>query len=184
MLPLEIGPDRTQAGVSRRSGRTLVSVLIAILCVLLACVAAMGPARHLGATADEGAHIGPGLQWWIEHRFAYEPLTPPLARVVVSFLPWLWGFHSQGMQDAWSEGRAVLATSGNPALLLLLARIGTLLFLVWSSAVVWLLGRRAGVPAVRPPRRLPSPALFRCPRLSAKPASRRRIWLRRRPSRR
>jgi hypothetical protein len=147
MLPLEIGPDRPPAGVSRRSVRTLVSVLMAILFVLLACVAAMGPARHLGATADEGAHIGPGLQWWIEHRFAYEPLTPPLARIVVSFLPWLWRFHSQGMQDAWSEGRAVLAASGNPALLLLLARIGTLLFLVWSSAVVWLLGRRAGGPA-------------------------------------
>jgi Dolichyl-phosphate-mannose-protein mannosyltransferase len=144
MLPLEVRAGLRTAEVSRYPTRTLVSVLVSVLCVLLAGLAAMGPAQHLGATADEGAHIGPGLQWWIEHRFSYEPLTPPLARAAVSFLPWLWGFHSQGMPDTWSEGRAVLAASGNPALLLLLARIGTLVFLVWSSAIVWLLGRRAG----------------------------------------
>jgi 4-amino-4-deoxy-L-arabinose transferase-like glycosyltransferase len=132
------------AGMFRRSMPTLASISVAVFCVSLACVAAMGPARHLGATADEGGHIGPGLQWWIEHRFAYEPLTPPLARMAVSFLPWMWGFHSQGQPEVWSEARAVIANSGDPHLLLLLARIGTLVFLVWSSAAVWLLGRRAG----------------------------------------
>lgn len=132
----------------RPAGRIFVSVAISVLCVLLASAIAMGPARHLGATSDEGAHIAAGLQWWNQHRFTYEPLTPPLARIVVSFLPWLWGFHAQGMPDIWSEGHAVLAASGDPALLLLLARMGTLLFLVWSSVNVWLMGRRTGGPAV------------------------------------
>lgn len=67
----------------------LAPVLIAVLLVLMAAALVVGPAAHLGVTADEGAHIAAGLQWWIAHRYSYEPLTPPLARIAVSFLPWL-----------------------------------------------------------------------------------------------
>lgn len=123
-----------------------ISAIVAAALVALACAMALGPVLHLVATADEGAHIGPGLQWWTLHRFSLEPKTPPLARIVVGFLPWLWGFHTQGENNVWSEAHAVIAASGNPPLILLLARFGTLLFLVWASVAVWLLGKRAGGP--------------------------------------
>lgn len=119
-----------------------MTVCIACALVLLAAAAALQSSNHLIAAYDEPVHIATGLQWWASHRFSYEPLTPPLARMVVAFLPWLDGLQPQGAPGHWQEARAVLAAAPDPARTLLLARAGTLLFLAWSAAAAWALARR------------------------------------------
>lgn len=121
---------------------------IASAVVAVAWAFAYGPATTIGVTADEGGHIAAGLQWWTQHRFNYEPLTPPLGRLAAAFLPWLSGVQPQGQDGVWGEGRAILAASQDPGHVLFLARLSSLVFLSLASATVWLITRRGAGPGI------------------------------------
>lgn len=117
----------------------LPSRLAALAIVLFAFAAAIVPlaASHYGPTIDEGAHIAAGMQWLDQHRYSYEPSTPPLARVADALGPYLAGAHSTSNPDMWHEGDHILRDFGNPARMIALARLGSLAFLLLAAAVIW-----------------------------------------------
>ncbi len=115
------------------------SRLAALGIVLFGLAAAIVPlaAAHYGPTIDEGAHIAAGMQWLDQHRYAYEPSTPPLARVADALGPYLAGAHSTGNPDMWHEGDHILRDFGDPAHMIALARLGSLAFLLLAAVVIW-----------------------------------------------
>ncbi|HYL33203.1 MAG TPA: glycosyltransferase family 39 protein [Stellaceae bacterium] len=120
------------------------SAALAIVLVGIAAVAITVGTAHYGPTIDEGAHIAAGLQWLDQGRYAYEPSTPPLARVADALGPYLAGARSTSNPDMWHEGDDILRAAGNSTELLALARLGTLAFLLMAAGVVWRWSRRLG----------------------------------------
>jgi len=117
---------------------------LAIVLVGIAAAAITVAAAHYGPTIDEGAHIAAGMQWLDQGRYAYEPSTPPLARVVDALGPYLAGARSTSNPDMWHEGDDILRATDNPSAMLALARLGTLAFLLMAAGVVWRWSRRLG----------------------------------------
>jgi len=117
---------------------------VAIVLVGLAAVAITFAAAHYGPTIDEGAHIAAGMQWLDQSRYAYEPSTPPLARVADALGPYLAGARSTFNPDMWHEGDDILRSTGNPAAMLALARPGTLVFLLLAAGAIWRWSCRLG----------------------------------------
>ncbi|MGH6975982.1 MAG: ArnT family glycosyltransferase, partial [Stellaceae bacterium] len=120
------------------------AAMLAIVLVGMAAAAVTFAAAHYGPTIDEGAHIAAGLQWLDQGRYAYEPSTPPLARVVDALGPYLAGARSTFNPDMWHEGDDILRAAGNPAATLALARLGTLAFLLLAASVIWRWSRDLG----------------------------------------
>lgn len=142
---LESIPSR-RARVARLI-RTLSPSLAAVLAIVLLAIAAISitlAAAHYGPTIDEGAHIAAGMQWLDQHRYAYEPSTPPLARVADAIGPYLSGARSTFNPDMWHEGDDILRASSNPTAVLAFARLGTLAFLLLAAGVVWSWSRTLG----------------------------------------
>ena len=142
---LEATPS-TQPRVIRLIRAALPSRVTALAIVLvgIAAAAITFAAAHYGPTIDEGAHIAAGMQWLDQGRYAYEPSTPPLARVADALGPYLAGARSTSNPDMWHEGDDILRASGNPAGMLALARLGTLAFLLLAAGVIWRWSRRLG----------------------------------------
>lgn len=122
---LEATPS-TQPRVIRLIRAALPSRIAALAIVLvgIAAAAITFAAAHYGPTIDEGAHIAAGMQWLDQGRYAYEPSTPPLARVADALGPYLAGARSTFNPDMWHEGDDILRAAGNPAGMLALARLG------------------------------------------------------------
>ncbi|MDE1930357.1 MAG: glycosyltransferase family 39 protein [Alphaproteobacteria bacterium] len=142
---LEATPS-TQPRVIRLIRAALPSRIAALAIVLvgIAAAAVTFAAAHYGPTIDEGAHIAAGMQWLDQGRYAYEPSTPPLARVADALGPYLAGARSTFNPDMWHEGDDILRASSNPAGMLALARLGTLAFLLLAASVIWRWSRRLG----------------------------------------
>jgi len=113
------------------------AVALAVVLFGIAGAVVTMAAAHYGPTIDEGAHIAAGMQWLDQHRYAYEPSTPPLARVADALGPYLAGAHSTFNPDMWHEGDDILRAAGNPARMIARARLGTLAFLLLATVVVW-----------------------------------------------
>jgi len=113
------------------------AVALAVVLFGIAGAVVTMAAAHYGPTIDEGAHIAAGMQWLDQHRYAYEPSTPPLARVADALGPYLAGARSTSNPDMWHDGDHILRDFGNPARMIALARLGTLAFLLLAAAVVW-----------------------------------------------
>jgi 4-amino-4-deoxy-L-arabinose transferase-like glycosyltransferase len=84
------------------------------------------------------------MEWLDEGRYTYEPLHPPLARVMVALGPRLAGIRSAGQDNVWLEGNAILYAGGKYARNLALARLGVLPFFILASLVVFAWARRLG----------------------------------------
>jgi hypothetical protein len=122
--------------------------------VLVATCLALGVARIVATyhvfnqTWDEPAHVAAGMQWLDRGRYTYEPLHPPLARVMEALGPRLAGIRSAGQTNVWLEGNAILHAGGRYDRNLALARLGVLPFFLLATLVVcawaWRLG---GAPA-------------------------------------
>ena len=118
--------------------------------VLVAACLAIGAARIVSAyhvfnqTWDEPAHVAAGMQWLDRGRYTYEPLHPPLARVMVALGPRLAGIRSAGHDDVWLEGNSILYAGGKYDRNLALARLGVLPFFLLASLVVFAWARRIG----------------------------------------
>jgi hypothetical protein len=95
-------------------------------------------------TWDEPAHVAAGMQWLDRGQYTYEPLHPPLARVMVALGPRLAGIRSAGQGNIWLEGNSILYAGGSYDRNLALARLGVLPFFVLAGLVVFAWTRRLG----------------------------------------
>lgn len=127
--------------------------------VLVAACLAAGAARIVSTygvfnqTWDEPAHVAAGMEWLDRGQYTYEPLHPPLARVMVAVGPRLAGIRSAGHENVWLEGNSILYAGRAYQRNLALARLGVLPFFLLASLVVFVWARRvagdaAGVAAV------------------------------------
>jgi Dolichyl-phosphate-mannose-protein mannosyltransferase len=118
--------------------------------VLVAACLAIGVARIVSTyhvfnqTWDEPAHVAAGMQWLDRGRYTYEPLHPPLARVMVALGPRLAGIRSAGHDDVWLEGNSILYAGGRYERNLALARLGVLPFFLLATLVAFAWARRIG----------------------------------------
>jgi hypothetical protein len=115
----------------------------------LACVV-IGAARIVSTygvfsqTWDEPAHIAAGMEWLDRRHYGYEPLHPPLGRVMVALGPRLAGIGSAGHENVWLEGNSILHAGGSYDRNLALARLGVLPFFLLACLVVWAWAWRLG----------------------------------------
>ena len=125
----------------REYAAVLGLLLFGALCIFLTYT-------RLSHSYDEAPHLGCGMQWWLEHRFSYEPKHPPLPRLMVALLPYLndnqrvlenWIAFSP-RDDFWYRGASLLHY-GNYTDNLILARLGTLPFYLLAGVLVYVWAR-------------------------------------------
>jgi 4-amino-4-deoxy-L-arabinose transferase-like glycosyltransferase len=87
------------------------------------------------------------MQWLDRGQYTYEPLHPPLARIMVALGPRLAGIRSAGHENVWLEGNSILYAGGRYDRNLALARAGILPFFLLAAFVVYAWARRLGGPA-------------------------------------
>jgi len=120
------------------SRRAEGAVLAAIVVVALVRVAAT---HHVfSAVIDEPVHIAAGYEWLVKHSNAFDPVHPPLARIVCA-LP-MAQFPPPYAADIVGAGNDLLYTRGHYVHNLGLARRGNLLFLLVAMLCVWWWARR------------------------------------------
>jgi 4-amino-4-deoxy-L-arabinose transferase-like glycosyltransferase len=114
------------------------------LIILAACLLAAGSWRIYTNTWDEPEHLAAGLELLDRGHYEYDTEHPPLARVLLALGPYLAGAHSFGTPppDGTQEGKDILYTDGHYERFLLLARAGTLPFLVLLLWATWLWAQR------------------------------------------
>jgi 4-amino-4-deoxy-L-arabinose transferase-like glycosyltransferase len=114
------------------------------LIILMACLLAAGSWRIYTNTWDEPEHLAAGLELLDRGQYEYDTEHPPLARVLLALGPYLAGAHSFGTPppDGTQEGKDILYADGHYERYLLLARAGTLPFLVLLLLATWLWARR------------------------------------------
>jgi hypothetical protein len=116
--------------------------------IFLLC--AIGSARIISTyttfnhTIDEPAHLAAGMEWLEGHKYTYEDLHPPLARVAAALGPHLGGIHWTHNPNMWYEGFALLGHGAHYTKVLILGRLGILPFFWLGAAVVYLWARRYG----------------------------------------
>ncbi|MDP9191684.1 MAG: glycosyltransferase family 39 protein [Acidobacteriota bacterium] len=93
-------------------------------------------------TADEPMHLSAGLQVLTHHRYALQYQNPPLPRVLIAFPPWLAGARYDGSGDVMTEVMAKFHALGDYETMLVLARVGTLLFFLLGALATWAWARR------------------------------------------
>ncbi|HEV2720842.1 MAG TPA: glycosyltransferase family 39 protein [Thermoanaerobaculia bacterium] len=114
--------------------------------MLLAAIAVAGLVRvaathHVfSAVIDEPVHIAAGYDWLHRHTNAFDPVHPPLARIVCA-LP-LMRFPPPSFSSFLGAGNDLLYTYGHYVHNLGLARRGNLLFLLLAMLCVWWWARR------------------------------------------
>jgi hypothetical protein len=111
--------------------------IVSLLSVLFATLLIAATYPVFNQTYDEGQHIAAGLEWLDRGSYAYETLTPPLARVAMALGPYLAGTRSQDNANVWDEGNAILEYQGHYQRTLTYARLGILPFFWLSCLVLW-----------------------------------------------
>jgi hypothetical protein len=143
-----------------RTRAVLAGFLVAAL-VLVACWRVAQTYGVFSQTWDEPAHLAAGMEWLERESYQYDPLHPPLARVLAALGPYVTGHRGHGFANAWLEGNAILNDGGRYWETLTLARAGILPFLITAALVVYfwttrLYGRPTGIAAVALLTTLPS----------------------------
>ena len=111
--------------------------MIALLSAVAGTALIVGTYSVFWQTYDEAAHVACGMEWLDHGTYQLEALHPPLARVAVAMLPYLDGSRSQGIDNIWGEGNAVLEHGGRYQATLTLARLGVLPFFWLTCVLVW-----------------------------------------------
>jgi hypothetical protein len=117
--------------------------VLVVACLALGTARIVSTYRVFNQTWDEPAHVASGMQWLDRGEYTYEPLHPPLARVLVALGPRLAGIHSAGHDNVWLEGNSILYAGGAYHRNLALARLGVLPFFLLACLVVFAWTRRA-----------------------------------------
>lgn len=120
--------------------RLVLPVAVALL-LAIALMRITATYSVFNQTWDEPAHVAAGMEWLSRGTYSYEPLHPPLARVMVALGPYLDGLRTVGYESIWLEGNALL--HGRQAYLrnLTLARLGVLPFFLLGALAVFLWAR-------------------------------------------
>lgn len=127
----------------RARHRLIVGGLTAAL-VGAAVVWTVTSAAALSSTFDEPHHVATGLEWWQFGSYRWWTENPPLPKVLTALGPYAAGArlparpYAPGMGHPWDVGISVLE-QGGPRLLLL-ARLGTLPFLLLALGLTFVLG--------------------------------------------
>ena len=137
------GDDTEHARVTRQ--RLLPRILVA-LCLLAGIARIVSTYPVFNQTWDEPAHVAAGMEWLDRGPYTYEPLHPPLARVMVALGPWLAGIRSAGHPDVWLEGNSILYAGHRYERNLALARLGVLPFFLLAGLVTYLWTARIAGP--------------------------------------
>ena len=124
--------------------RNLAFALLIILIVIVGLLRISSTYNIFWQTWDEPAHIAAGMEWLDRGRYTYEPLHPPLARVMDALGPDLDGIRSIGKASIGYEGDAILHENGTYERNLTLARLGILPFFIIASVVVGLWAKEYG----------------------------------------
>lgn len=114
------------------------SILLVVLFTLFCCAQIVRTNDVFHHTWDEPAHLAAGMQLLDAGQYTYDTQHPPLARLAISFLPWLSGLESSGRANLWDEGSALLYESESYERTLAIARLGVLPFFVLLMGVIWL----------------------------------------------
>jgi len=118
--------------------------LVMFACVLVGSARIAATYPVFNQTWDEPAHVAAGMQWLDRGSYTYEPLHPPLARVMAALGPRLAGIRSASQETVWLEGNAILYAGDRYHRNLALARLGMLPFFILGGLVVFAWGRRIG----------------------------------------
>jgi 4-amino-4-deoxy-L-arabinose transferase-like glycosyltransferase len=119
-----------------------VARTVAVLLVVLAAVRIASTWRIYSETADEGIHVGAGLELLQFHTYTLHPLNPPPPRVVWSIAPYLSGMRFVPAGNTYDEQtHSVFYGHGDYVDNLARARAGNLPFFIIAAIAIWLIAR-------------------------------------------
>ena len=124
--------------------RNLAFALLIILIFIVGLLRISSTYNIFWQTWDEPTQIAAGMEWLDRGHYTYEPLHPPLARVMDALGPYLDGIRSIGKASMGNEGDAILHENGTYERNLTLARLGILPFFIIASVVVALWAKEYG----------------------------------------
>jgi hypothetical protein len=124
----------------------LPSRLFLVVCLAIGAGRIVATYPVFNQTWDEPAHVAAGMEWLDRGSYTYEPLHPPLARVMAALGPRLAGIHSAGHENIWIEGNSILYAGGRYDRNLTLARVGVLPFFLLATLVVFAWAHRIAGP--------------------------------------
>lgn len=114
----------------------ITNVFLIVVLITIGIVRIYSTYNVFWQTWDEPAHIAAGMEWLDSGRYTYEPLHPPLARVMSALLLYINGIRSIGKEEMYAEGNAILFTNNSYEHNLTLARLGILPFFIIASLIV------------------------------------------------
>ncbi len=130
--------------VTLHNYRNLTFALLIILIVIVGLLRISSTYNIFWQTWDEQSHIAAGMEWLDRGRYTYEPLHPPLTRMMDALGPYLDGIRSIGKASMFDEGNTILQENGTYERNLTLARLGILPFFIIASVVVALWAKEYG----------------------------------------
>jgi hypothetical protein len=131
---------RTRDWVSRWHGMLVGGALFVLAAVGIARI--VSTYRVFNQTADEPAHLAPGMEWLERGTYDIDPVHPPLARVTIALGPYLSGLRLTGRgRDVFDKGTEILLANNRYWHNLSLARFGVLPFFLLATVLVWYWGR-------------------------------------------
>jgi len=112
--------------------------------VVAAVAWTVGSASALSHTFDEPHHLATGIEWWQFGTYRWWTENPPLPKVVTAFIPYLAGMRLPARPMAlhaapWTVGIELLDAAPSYEHALLLARLGTVVFLLLTLGLTFAL---------------------------------------------
>jgi 4-amino-4-deoxy-L-arabinose transferase-like glycosyltransferase len=92
-------------------------------------------------TADEPIHLAAGLEVLSRHHYTIQLQNPPLPRLLIALPPFLHGARFDG-SDYLKEAMVKFHSTGHFKTMLVLARVGTLVFFLIAALATWAWARR------------------------------------------
>ena len=139
--------------MTTKQQRACLGLLTAAL-VVAAVAWTVGSAASLSHTFDEPHHLATGIEWWQFGTYRWWTENPPLPKVVTALAPYLAGMRLPANPAAldrrpWIPGVELLDAAPSYQHALMLARLGTVAFLLLTLALTFALagGRKRLLPA-------------------------------------
>src|SRR5436189_2558858 len=116
--------------------------LAAIALIALSLIRIAATFTIYSATVDEPMHVSAALQLYTQHDYTYQPVNPPLPRLVFGLAPWIGGMQFDPKNTMEDQLLHVFHSNHRYKTNLVLARSGNLLFFVIAAIAVWWWARR------------------------------------------
>jgi hypothetical protein len=112
--------------------------------VVAAVAWTIGSASSLSHTFDEPHHLATGIDWWQFGSYRWWTENPPLPKVVTALVPYLSGMRLPAPPTAlarapWTAGIELLDAAPSYRHALMLARLGTVIFLLLTLGLTFVL---------------------------------------------